>query len=61
LMFDSEEYGAIWERKAFIFDWGEYGAIWGEKNFYVWLRRIWCHLGEIIFFMFDWEEYGAIW
>jgi hypothetical protein len=28
LMFDWEEYGAIWERKVFMFDWEEYDAIW---------------------------------
>jgi hypothetical protein len=27
LMFDWEEYGAIWERKVLMFDWEEYGAI----------------------------------
>jgi hypothetical protein len=28
LMFDWEEYGAIWVRKVLMFDWEEYGAIW---------------------------------
>jgi hypothetical protein len=27
LMFDCEEYGALWERKVLMFDWEEYGAI----------------------------------
>jgi hypothetical protein len=27
LMFDWEEYVAIWERKVLMFDWEEYGAI----------------------------------
>jgi hypothetical protein len=31
VMFDSEEYGAIWERKVLIIDWDEYCAIWERK------------------------------
>jgi hypothetical protein len=34
-----------------MFDWEEYGAIRERRVFYVWLRRIWCHLGETIFYV----------